>query len=392
MPHGHRYLWTHSLVYTMVAFDLLICLAYASISICLYILVKRRRLPFSAIFLAPGMFIAALSTTHFMEVYNLWYSNYWLAAFIKVITANASVATSAIMFPLFPKVIELATAARLSEERKRQLEPVNHDLQIKTEQLTQTNLELEAFSYSVSHDLRTPLRGIDGFSRALIEDNSDQLPDKAKVCLGYMRSGAQRMGKIIDGLLNLSRMTRIELRYQKTSLTKIAEEIIQSLRKREPQRYVKFFIQAGLEAMGSAGLLLIALENFLANAWKFTSRELRARIEFGAMAPDGELEPGSGDESNEGANEDSKSRTSPVYFVRDNGIGFDMSYSHKLFSAFQRLHSEEEFAGTGVGLATVKRVIDRHSGTIRVESQPGKGTTVYFSLGAEVTSSIGRSR
>ena len=392
MPHGHCYLWTPSLVYTMVASDLLIGLAYASISICLYVLVKRIQLPFSAIFLAFGMFIAACGTAHFMEVYNLWYSNYWLAAFIKVITATASVATAAIMFPLFPKVIGFATAARLSEGRKRQLELVNHELQIKTEQLTQTNLELEAFSYSVSHDLRSPLRGIDGFSRALVEDHFDQLPDEAKVYLGYVRSGAQRMGQIIDDLLNLSRMTRIELRYQKTSLTKIAEEIIQSLRKREPQRHVEVFIQAGLEAMGDTGLLRIALENLLANAWKFTSRELGAPIKLGAMTLDGELEPGSGDESNEGANEDSKSGASPVYFVRDNRIGFDMSYSHKLFSAFQRLHSEEEFADMGGGLATVKRMIDRHSGTICAESEPGKGTIIYFGLGVKKTSSIGRLR
>jgi signal transduction histidine kinase len=359
MPHGHCYLWTPALVWTMVTTDMLIGLAYVSISLCLYVLVRRIRLPFSAMFLAFGMFIAACGATHFMEVYNLWYSNYWLAALVKVITATASVATAIIMFPLFPRIMGFATAARLSEERKNQLELLNRELELKSAALQQANRELEAFSYSVSHDLRSPLRGIDGFSLALEQDYADKIGPGGKEYLQFIRQGAQRMGQIIDDLLNLSRMTTRELRPQDVDLTLIAKETLTTLKDRDPHRDVEILIQEGLRVTGDAGLLRIVMENLLSNAWKFTSHSVGARIEIGSLM-----------DSNKW-----------IFFVRDNGVGFDMAYAHKLFGAFQRLHSEEDYAGTGIGLATAKRIIDRHNGSIRAESEPGKGTTMYLSLG-----------
>lgn len=358
MPHGHCYLWTPLLVWTMVTTDALIGLAYLSISICLYVLVRRIRLPFSAMFLAFGAFIAACGTTHFMSIYTLWWPNYWLDAFIKVITALASVATAILMFPLIPKVLEFTAAARLSEERKRQLEEVNLELQARTESLTLANRELEAFSYSVSHDLRTPLRGIDGFSAALLEDCKD-LDEQSKQYLHHVRSGAQRMGEIIDDLLNLARINRIKISPQPVNLSQIAEETIKSLQSAAPDRQISVFVQQGVGASGDPGLLRILIENLLSNAWKFTSKALGASIEFGSQRKADET----------------------IYFVRDNGVGFDMKFSDKLFTAFQRLHSSEQYSGTGVGLATAKRIVERHGGRIWSESSVGKGTTFYFSLG-----------
>ena len=366
MPHGHCYLWTPTLVWTMVTTDLLIGLAYVSISICLYVLVRKIQLPFSAMFLAFGLFIAACGTTHFMEVYTLWYPNYWLAAFVKVITAIASVATAVIMFPLFPRVIQFADAARLSEDRRIQLEKLNQELLIKTEALTRLNQELESFSYSVSHDLRTPLRGIDGFSQALNEDYASRLDDQGREYLTFIRTGAQRMGKIIDDLLDLSRMARVEVRRQKFNLTLVAEETIQTLKAAAELGHAKSAvvveIQKEMTVNGDANLLRLVLENLLSNAWKFTSKIQIPKIEVGQIA--------SGTEGK-----------SPTYFVRDNGVGFDMAYSAKLFAAFQRLHTFEDYAGNGIGLATTKRIIERHGGAIWAESQIGVGTTFFFTIG-----------
>ena len=359
MPHGHCYLWTPSLVWTMVIADGLIGLAYLSISICLYILVRRIRLPFSTMFLAFGAFIAACGATHFMSVYTLWLPNYWLDALIKVVTALASVATAILMIPLFPKVVEFAAAARLSEERKRQLEELNRKLQLRSEELVIANRELEAFSYSVSHDLRTPLRGIDGFSQALLEDYSDKLDAQGVQFLNYVRHGAQRMGNIIDSLLNLSRITRTELITHEMNLSQLARESVDNLQRQNPGRNVQIFIQDELKAFGDSSLIRMVLDNLLSNAWKFTSKSVDARIEFGARVEANEL----------------------AYFVRDNGAGFDMKFSDKLFGAFQRLHSVEDYAGTGVGLATAKRIIDRHGGKIWAKSQAGEGTTFYFTVG-----------
>ena len=362
MPHGHCYLWTPSLVWTMLITDTVIGFAYLSISICLYVLVRRIRLPFSAMFLAFGLFIGACGATHFMEVYTLWYPHYWLAAFIKVITAIASFATATIMFPLFPRVLDFAENARLSGERKRQLEILNAELIAKTEALMTANRELEAFSYSVSHDLRTPLRGVDGFSRALQEDYGNKLDAQGLEYLGYIRSGAQRMSKIIEDLLDLSRVTRTELREDEFDLSAIVIETNSALQRANSGRAVELKIESGIKAKGDVNLIRLVVENLLSNAWKFTSKIESAVIEFGL---------------------DSSSSTpgEQVYFIRDNGVGFEMAKAAKLFSAFQRLHSTDEYVGTGVGLATAKRIIERHGGTIWVTSAPQQGTTFYFTIG-----------
>jgi PAS domain S-box-containing protein len=232
--------------------------------------------------------------------------------------------------------------------------------------LSAANKELEAFSYAVSHDLRAPLRGVDGFSQALMEDYGDRLDEEGKDYLKRVRAGVQRMGKLIDDLLNLSRLTRGQMSVSDVDLSKMARGIIEELRERDPGRKVKVTIQDGLMSRGDPGLLSAALENLLSNAWKFSSKNPQARIEFGAMDLNGEL----------------------VYFVRDNGAGFDMAYADKLFGAFQRLHHADDFQGTGVGLATVRRVIHRHGGRIWVDAKEGQGATFYFTINAPVEDNL----
>lgn len=221
-------------------------------------------------------------------------------------------------------------------------------------ELHRSNRELEQFSYSVSHDLRAPLRSIDGFAQILIEDYADSLDDAGKNYLGRVRRASQRMGELIDDLLELSRINRVEMRWERVDMSRVAEDIAENLRGREPHRDVSFEIAAGLVAEGNAGLIKLALENLMGNAWKFTSKNEAATIKFGC----------------EGG----------TFFVRDDGAGFEMDYAHKLFGAFQRLHDSEEFEGTGVGLATVARIIHRHGGEVWAEGEVGKGATFFFTL------------
>jgi PAS domain S-box-containing protein len=229
----------------------------------------------------------------------------------------------------------------------------------RTVELEATNKELEAFSYSVSHDLRAPLRGIDGFSQALLDRYADKLDDKGKHYLQRIRAGTQRMGELIDDLLKLSRVTRSEMRRTEVDLSALVHNIAAELQQTQPERQVEWSIVPGLVANGDARLLRIALENLLNNAWKFTSSTIHPQIKFDATL-----------------NKDGKA----VYFVRDNGAGFDMTYANKLFGAFQRLHSTTQFSGTGVGLATVQRIIHRHGGQVWAEGEVDQGATFYFTL------------
>ena len=218
------------------------------------------------------------------------------------------------------------------------------------------NKELEAFAYSVSHDLRTPLRAIDGFSRILSEKYADILDAKGSDYLRRTRAAAQRMAELIDDLLELSRLTRAEMRQTNVDLSDIVHELKMHLQESQPYRAVDFVIQDGLVVRGDERLLRSALENLLGNAWKFTGKQDHALIEFGMETQQGE----------------------PVFLVRDNGAGFNMKYADKLFGAFQRLHSMTEFPGTGIGLAITQRVIHRHGGSIWAEGAVGHGATFYF--------------
>lgn len=224
--------------------------------------------------------------------------------------------------------------------------------------LQAVNKELESFAYSVSHDLRSPLRGLDGLSLALLEDYGDKIDSVGKSFLERMRSESQRMGQLIDGILSLSRLTRGEIHKEPVNLSEVANEIINQLKQEEPERDVITEVENGLEVNADPRLIEAVLQNLLSNAWKFTSKHPTAHIKFGSEMQD-----------------DRK-----VYFVKDDGAGFDMAYIDKMFGAFQRLHGVRDFPGTGIGLATVQRIIHRHGGTIWAEGAPEQGATFYFTL------------
>ena len=227
--------------------------------------------------------------------------------------------------------------------------------------LERKNNELEAFSYSVSHDLRAPLRSIDGFSQALLEDYSDKLDPKALDYLNRVRAAAQRMGELIDDLLQLSQIGRAELRPEQVDLSRLALIAVAEQEKREPERQIDVQIQEGVNARADDRLMRVVFDNLLGNAWKFTTKTAPARVEFGTTMREGNV----------------------AYFISDNGAGFDMAYADKLFRPFQRLHSEADFRGTGIGLATVHRIIDRHGGRVWAEGAVGQGATFYFTLPSE---------
>lgn len=253
----------------------------------------------------------------------------------------------------------LLLRAREQARRKSDLEALVAD---RTRELEASNRELEAFSYSVSHDLRAPLRSIDGFSRILIDECRDKLDADARSHLQRVRAATQRMGTLIDELLVLSRVTRADMRIARVDLGALARSAVDDLRKAHPERDVRMDIQPGLFAVGDPVLLRVVMENLIGNAWKFTGKTLDARVEFGASID---------------------ADRSITYFVRDNGVGFDMTYADKLFGAFQRLHSMDEFPGTGVGLASVQRIVGRHGGRVWADAAVGHGATFYFTLELE---------
>ncbi|MFZ5877347.1 MAG: sensor histidine kinase [Nitrospirota bacterium] len=235
--------------------------------------------------------------------------------------------------------------------RAQELQEVNRQLRI-------ANAELDAFSYSVSHDLRAPLRSIDGFSRILMEDYPDKLDAKGQQYLRRVRESSQQMAQLIDGLLNLSRVTRADMNREAVDLSTMARTVAEALQATEPERTAEFAIQPGMTVQGDPRLLRVVLNNLLGNAWKYSGTRSHTRIEVGRRDQDGR----------------------DLYFVRDNGVGFNMAYADKLFGVFQRLHSASEFPGTGIGLATVQRIIHRHGGQIWAEGAVGHGATFYFTL------------
>lgn len=248
----------------------------------------------------------------------------------------------------------------ITEQKKAEarIMSLNEQLRLKIDELSSANRELEAFSYSVSHDLRSPLRSIDGFSQEILEDYGDKLDENGIDSLRRIRAASQRMDLLINGLLNLARLSRNEVAREKVDLSALARDVAGHLHKNHPERKVEVLITEGLMDEGDERLLYVLLQNLLGNAWKFTEKLTKAVIEFGISRFEGK----------------------PAYFISDNGAGFDMTYADKLFRPFQRLHNTADFSGTGIGLATVQRIINRHGGQVWARGEVGKGSTFYFTL------------
>jgi signal transduction histidine kinase len=372
MPHGMCYLWRPSVLFLHLISDALITLAYFSIPFTLVYFVRRRRdLQFQWMFVCFAIFIVACGATHAMEIWVIWHPTYWLTGSIKAITALASVPTAVLLIKLIPQALRLPSPSSLQKanadlqreiterrQAEQEVERQTNELTRSNAELAIANTELESFSYSVSHDLRAPLRTIDGFSHALLEDCADRLDDAGKAHLTRIRAATQRMGLLIDDLLNLSRVSRTAMQTQSLDVSALVRSIVGDLQNAQPERQVQLRIHDGLKATADLGLARVALGNLLSNAWKFTSKQASAHIEFGQAEVNGVA----------------------AFFVRDDGVGFDPAYADRLFGAFQRLHGMTEFAGTGIGLATVQRIIHRHGGRIWAESAVDCGATFYFTL------------
>ncbi|WP_166647100.1 sensor histidine kinase [Prosthecobacter fusiformis] len=291
---------------------------------------------------------AGVSVEHFENRYRCkdgtWRWLWWKGQFLE---------TEKLIYGTGRDVTEL----KKTQEEIREL---NSTLQERATQLDASNQELEAFSYSVSHDLRAPLRGISGFTQALEEHAGKSLDETGRSYLARVRRAAERMGFLIDDLLKLSRLTRAEMKLETVDLSPMAESILTQLSQNEPQRQVQWKVTPGILVNADAALMRVLLENLLENAWKFTSKNPAALIEVGILETDGSAMGG---------------------YVRDNGVGFDMRYASKLFGAFQRLHSMIEFPGTGIGLATVQRVVRRHGGRVWADAELNVGSTFYFEVG-----------
>ncbi len=344
MPHGHCYLWTPSLLWTFVVSEGLIALSYFSIPVgIIYYVEKREDIDFNWMFILFSLFIFSCGITHLIGIWTIWQPDYWMDAAFKAVTAAISFVTAVMLWPLIPKLLKMPS--------HKQLEHVV--------------VQLQAFAYSVSHDLRGPLRGIDGWSLALLEDYADRIDETGRGYLQTIRTETQRMGQLIDDLLQFSRTNRLEMKQATVDLSTLAQTVADRLRQGEGARQIEFAIQSGLSAVGDGNLLEIVLTNLLGNAVKFTKHCAVAKIEFG-----NELDQ----------DQDTKALR-PVFFVRDNGVGFDMAHAKRLFGVFQRLHTASEFAGTGVGLATVQRIVHRHAGKVWADARIGQGATFYFTLG-----------
>jgi light-regulated signal transduction histidine kinase (bacteriophytochrome) len=293
--------------------------------------------------------------------------NYRQIVFASLVTGFIAIMALTLFNRRMSSLVVDRTKDLKSEIQERvQVEPQVRELNIgleqrvkeRTIQLEAANQELDSFAYSVSHDLRAPLRGIDGFSLALMEDYHDQLDDNGKDYINRVRGGCHRMGSLIDDLLIMSRMTRCEMNRKDIDLSKLVLSTLENLKQLDSEREVAIEVTPGIRVNADSNLIQAVLDNLLGNAWKFTGKTEKAKIEFSKIIENEQ----------------------PIFYIKDNGAGFDMAYANKLFGAFQRFHSLSEFEGTGIGLATVQRIIHRHGGTIRAEGAVGQGAVFYFTL------------
>jgi signal transduction histidine kinase len=344
MPHGSSYLWTPAVIWMNAIPDMLIALACFTIPFVLFYITRRRKdLPVNWLILSFAIGVVACGAMHVLAAWNIWHAEYWIEGLTKVVTAAAAIPTAVLLWRYLPEILSL---------------PSQRQLQTANERLARANRELEAFTASVSHDLRSPLTTIAGQAGLLELSLAGGATDDQKRRLQRIQNSVKQMSELIDALLVLSRISRHTLRRELVDVTSLVETIVADLKQRDPHRDVEFAVQPGMNVHGDRRLISDLFANLLSNSWKFTSKLTRARVEIG--------------QSTEGS--------MSTLFIRDNGAGFDMTYVSKLFKPFQRLHSPSEFEGSGVGLATVARIVDRHGGRIWAEARPNEGAVFYFTL------------
>jgi signal transduction histidine kinase len=371
MPHGMCYEWNPAVSWLQVVSDAVIAFAYYSIPITLiYFVRKRRDLAFDWMFLCFAFFIVACGTTHVMEIFNIWHPTYWLSGVIKAITALISIVTSLFLIKLVPKALALPSPAQLRktnealqseiEDRMRaskRIELLNQELLLQSSNIQTTNKELESFAYSVSHDLRAPLRHIDGYANLLLEATSS-LGEEGARYLRKISDSSKQMGLLIDNLLAFSRMGRTEMHRAWTDSEKLIEEVREELAPEMEGRTIDWKIETLPQVYVDKILFKQVWMNLLGNAIKYSRNRERTEITIGCRENESEFE----------------------FYIKDNGAGFDMQYRDKLFGIFQRLHMKEEFEGTGIGLANAQRIIVRHGGRIWAHGEVEVGATFYFTL------------
>jgi signal transduction histidine kinase len=345
-PAGASFLWTPSLIWMHAIPDLLIALACFAIPFVLISIAKRRRdLPLDWLVVAFGIGVFAAGLMHLLAAWNIWHTEYWLEAIAKIFTAASIIPGIVLLWRYLPEFLSLPS--------QRQLRDAN-------DSLARANHELEAFTASVSHDLRSPLTTIAGQAGLLELSLGAIANDDQRRRLQRIQGSVRQMSELIDALLVLSRISRHTLRRESVDITAIVESVSADLRQRDPSRQVEIKVEPGITVHGDRRLISDLVMNMVSNAWKFTAKAPQARIEIGQKIND----------------------SMTTICVRDNGAGFDMAYAQRLFQPFQRLHTPSEFEGSGVGLATVARIVDRHGGRIWAEARPNEGAVFFFTLPA----------
>lgn len=344
MPHGHCYLWTPSLVAMHAGSDVLIGFAYLLIPFALYALVRRRPdLPFRGLFAAFSVFIVLCGCTHLMSAWNIWHAEYWIDGLLKVATAVASLPTAIALWRALPDLLALPSQAQLQHA---------------IDELNNSNRELEAFVATASHDLRSPLRGTGFLLEALQRSSTSHYSEHDRRSLALVVDEIGRMSQAVDARLRLAQVAREPLAVQPIDVSALAVRIGERLALANPGSLVHYTVQPGMTAHADPALLDVLLDNLVGNAWKFTLYAEQPSVQVGGR----------------------RLADRTQHYVRDNGVGFDMREAHKLFRPMQRLHSPARYPGNGLGLATAARIVERHGGSIRIESEPGVGTTVTFEL------------